>query len=340
MASLSVTHPTLLDFTRELDPKGKIDKMVEIIAEENEVQMEMTWQEGNNTLGHRTTVLSGLPTPTWRKLYGGVQPTKGETIQVTETVGFMEAFAEVDKKLANLGGNAVAFRKSQDRKHILGMRQEFSNSLFNANEAVNPERFTGFGPRFNSLSANNAENIIVTDNTFGGVDIDSGTTPSHSMYLVGWSPDTVFGIFPSGSIAGLQRTDYGETVIESIDGAGGRMVGYRTHFSWDCGLCVADWRYVVRIQYDQSELDAARTNVNLIDLMSIAVDLPPSGGGAKFAWYGNRTAKNFLRRQIADRVSSSTLTMESVAGKPVMMFDGIPFRRVDSLSVADAATIT
>lgn len=340
MGSLQATHPTLLDFTRELDPKGKIDKMVEIIAEENEVQMEMTWQEGNNTLGHRTTVLSGLPAPTWRKLYGGVQPTKGTTVQVTETVGFMESFAESDKKLANLGGNVVAFRKQQDRKHILGMREEFSNSLFNANEATDPEKFTGFGPRFNSLSANNAENIVVSGNYFGGILIDSGTAPSHSMYLVGWGPDSAFGIFPSGSVAGLQRTDYGETVIENIDGASGRMVGYRTHFSWDCGLCVADWRYVVRIQYDQSELDKAGTNVDLIDLMTLASELPPTGGGARFAWYGNRTAKNYLRRQINNKVSSSTLSMENVAGKPVMVFDGMPFRRVDSLSAADSATIT
>ena len=84
MATLSATHPTLLDVTKRLDPDGKIDGIVEMLSQTNEILEDMVWIEGNLQTGHRTTIRSGLPTPTWRKLYGGVQPTKSTTVQVTD----------------------------------------------------------------------------------------------------------------------------------------------------------------------------------------------------------------------------------------------------------------
>jgi hypothetical protein len=49
-------------------------------------------------------------------------------------------------------------------------------------------------------------------------------------------------------------------------------------------------------------------------------------------FYCNRTVRSFLRRQIMNKVASSTLTMEQVAGKHVTMFDGIPVRRCDAIT--------
>ena len=124
MSTLAVTHPTLLDVTKRLDPNGKIDAIAEMLNQTNEVLDDMVWIEGNLPTGHRTTVRTGLPAPTWRKLYGGVQPTKSRTAQVTDSTGMLEAYAEVDKELADLNGNTGAFRLSEDRAHIEGMNQE------------------------------------------------------------------------------------------------------------------------------------------------------------------------------------------------------------------------
>jgi hypothetical protein len=76
MATLSVTNPTLADLAKVTDPDGSIADVVEILNATNEILLDMTFLEGNLTTGHRTSIRSGLPTPTWRKLYGGVQPTK------------------------------------------------------------------------------------------------------------------------------------------------------------------------------------------------------------------------------------------------------------------------
>lgn len=325
MATLSATNPTLLDVTKRLDPDGRIDTIAEILTETNEILQDMTMMEGNLPTGHRTTMRTGLPQPTWRKLYGGVQPTKSTTAQITDTTGMLEAYAEVDKTLADLNGNTAAFRLSEDKAHIEGMNQEFSSSLFYASETTAPEEITGFAPRFNDLAAENAENIVQP----------TGLTGSNcsSIWLVTWGPNTCHGIYPKGTVGGLQVEDKGQVTIEDIDGSGGRMEAYRTHYCWKVGLTVRDWRYVVRIQFDSSTLtgDLTGGSADLVDLMAQAVEVPPNLNMGNTVMYCNRRTKSFLRRQIVEKVSNSTLSMDSVGGKHQMMFDGIPIRRVDSI---------
>jgi hypothetical protein len=329
MSTLSTVHPTLLDVTKRLDPDGKVDAIAEILTQTNEVLEDMVWLEGNLPTGHRTTVRTGLPTPTWRKLYGGVQPTKSTTAQITDSTGMLEAYAEVDKALADLNGNTAAFRLSEDRAHIEGMNQEMASTLFYGNEGTEPEAFTGFAPRFNDLTAANGDNII----NAGGAGADN-----NSIFLVCWGPNTVHGIYPKGSKGGLYMEDKGQVTVENIDGSNGRMEAYRTHYRWDCGLTVRDWRYVVRIaNIDLSDLTKnAASGADLIDLMTQAVELIPSLGLGKPVFYTSRTMKSFLRRQIMNKVASSTLTMEQVGGKHVTMFDGIPVRRSDALAANEA----
>jgi hypothetical protein len=332
MAVLSAIHPTLLDVTKRLDPGGKIDTIAEILNETNPILDEMVWIEGNLPTGHRTTVRTGLPTPTWRKLYGGVQPTKSTTIQITDSTGMLEAYAEVDKALADLNGNTSAFRLSEDRAHIEGMNQEMAQTVIYGNEGTEPEAFTGLAPRFNSLAAQNGQNIIQN------VGIDGNDNAS--MWLIVWGANTVHGIYPKGSKAGLDMNDKGQVTIENVDGAGGRMEAYRTHYRWDAGLTVRDWRYIVRIQYDQENLtkDAA-TGPDLTDLLADAIEHVPALTMGRPVIYANRRALSFLRRQTAAKVGNSTLTMEQVGGKKVTHFDGIPVRRLDVLTNSEAAVV-
>jgi hypothetical protein len=332
MATLADTHPTLLDLARRTDPDGKIADIVEILNQTNEVLMDMVWQEGNLTTGNRTTIRTGLPLPTWRKMYGGVQPSKSKSVQVTDNTGMLEAYGEVDKALADLNGNTAAFRLSEDRPHIEGMSQEVAQTLFYGNEGTEPEAFTGLTPRFNSLSAANADNVIA-----GG---GSGTDNA-SIWLAVWGPNTGYGIVPKGSRAGLQQQDLGEVTIENIDGAGGRMQAYRSHYRWDAGLTVRDWRYFVRIcNIDRSALTVdAATGANLPDLMFQAFERLPSIAAGRAVWYMDRGIVTKLRQQSANAVKNSTLTIDNVGGAMVTSFNGAPIRRVDVLSPDEALVV-
>ena len=241
----------------------------------------------------------------------------------------LEAYAEVDKALADLNGNTNEFRLSEDRAHIEGMSQEMADTLFYGNEGTEPEAFTGLAPRYNSLSAGNAENIIV-----GG----SNDTDNSSIWLVGWGPNTVFGTFPKGSKAGIQVTDKGQVTIENVDGAGGRMEAYRTHYRWDMGLVVRDWRYIVRIpNIEKSALTKnAASGADLTDLMIQAIELMPNLNNVRPVFYVPRNIRAFLRRQISNKTLNATMSLDNVAGRHVVMFDGIPVRRVDKLAANEA----
>jgi hypothetical protein len=54
-------------------------------------------------------------------------------------------------------------------------------------------------------------------------------------------------------------------------------------------------------------------------------------------FYTSRKVKSFLRRQIMNKVVSSTLTMDHGRGKARHdAFDGIPVKRVDQLAANEA----
>jgi|TARA_R110000824_G_scaffold214694_4_gene400902 hypothetical protein len=325
MATLSVTNPTLADLAKVTDPDGSIADVVEILNATNEILMDMTFLEGNLTTGHRTSIRSGLPTPTWRKLYGGVQPTKSRAVQVTDNTGMMEDYSEVDKALVDMAGNPAAFRLQEDRPHIEGMNQEFASTLFFGDESTAPEEFTGLSARYNSLSAENGDNII----SGGGSGSDNA-----SIWLVCWGPNTCHGIIPKGSMAGVQQRDLGEVTLENADGANGRMQAYRTHYRWDVGLSVRDWRYVVRIaNIDRSLLLPAATGTSAVlnDLMHQAWTELPSTSAGRCAWYMDKSILSMLRRQTSAAVGNSTLTIDMVGGTMQSSWGGIPIRRCDAL---------
>ena len=333
MAALSTQFPTLLDLAKLTDPDGKIAAVVEILNQTNQVLDDMVWIEGNLPTGHRTTIRTGIPAPTWRKLYGGVQPNKSTTAQVTDNCGMLEAYAEIDKALADLNGNTAAFRLSEDRAHIEGMSQEVAQTIFFGNDGIDEAEFTGLAPRYNSLSAANAENIINGGSA-------GGQTDNTSIWLVAWGQNTVHGIIPKGSKAGLQVTDKGLVTIEDASGGSntGRMEAYRTHYRWDCGLSVRDWRYVVRIpNIDKSTLLAtAASGADLPDLMYQALRRLPSMGLGRPAFYMARDTLTMLQRQLSYKVKDSSLTIQNVGGVMTETFHNIPIKRVDVLAADEA----
>lgn len=332
MSVLANQYPTLLDIAKTTDPDGTTADVVEIMNAVNEVLDDMSWIEGNLPTGNRTTVRTGLPAPTWRKMYGGVQPDKSTYAQVTDNCGMLEAYGEVDKALADLNGNTNSFRLLEDKGQIESMSQTVAQTIFYGNEGSNPAAFTGLAPRYNSLSAANAENII---------DAGGTGTDNSSIWLVVWGPDTVHGIIPKGSRAGLQQRDLGEVTVESAPGGGGRYQAYRTHFRFDVGLTVRDWRYIVRIpNIDKSLLIAdASTGAYLPSLMLRAINQVPSLSKGRAVFYMPRNIRTWLELQMIEKVKQSTLTQTELQGKMVTMFQGIPIKRVDALAADEARVV-
>lgn len=310
-----------------LNPGGKIDKIVELLGRTNEILEDMVYVEGNLPTGHLSTIRTGLPEVAWRLLNYGVPNGKAQTAQVTDTCGMLEAYSEVDKRVAGLNGNTAEFRLSQDKAFVEAMNQAMATTLFYGDTRTNPERFLGLAPRFSdAVNAGNKEQLV----NGGGSGSDNT-----SVWLVVWSPETVHGIYPKGTTAGIDHQNLGEVTL--FDAAGNKYQGYRGHYEWHTGLVVADWRYVVRIcNIDVSNLISGSGAADLVNLMIEASERIPSLRMGKAAWYCNRTVRTALRKQIIAK-SNVNLTWDSVAGKRVLAFDEIPVRRCDAILSTEAA---
>ena len=325
MAALETTALTLLDWAKRLDPNGQVASIVELLNQTNEILEDMLFIEGNLPTGHRTTVRTGLPEVTWRLLNAGVLPSKSHTAQITEQAGMLEAYSQVDVDLAKLGGNPTGVRMSEARAFFEAMNQEFAGTLFYGSSLA-PEEFVGLHPRYNSTSAGNGDNIIRAGGT--------GSTDNTSIWLVAWDEETVCGIFPKGSKAGIDHEDLGITTIQNAGGVTGAMMrAYLDRWQWKGGLCLKDWRYVVRIcNIDTSMLeDDSPPAQNLLKLMGDAEERLPSNLGRR-VFYMNRKVRRKLRAQEVSAVSTGGgLTFENLAGRRVTMFGNTPVRISDAI---------
>jgi len=321
---------TLMDFARSIDPDGKVARTVEALNQTNEVLTDALWIEGNLPTGHRTTIRNGLPTAIFRQLYAGVPASKSSRIQVDDTCGMLEARAEVDKDLVELNGNTADFRLSEASSFLEAMNQLFVSTLFYGNTNSSPQSFMGFAPRYSAISAGgaNKQNII---NAGGGT-----ANAQNSIWLVGWGEQTVAGIFPKASKAGITQEDLG--LIDAFDASNNRYRAYAEHWQWKCGLTVRDWRYAVRIcNIDQAGLvaDTTGTTYKLVELMLRAMARIPSMGLCRPVFYVNRTIKEMLGIQAMNK-SQNALSIKEAHGQFTLDFFGVPIRLCDQLLSTEA----
>jgi len=318
---------TLLDFAKSIDPDGKTATVVELLKQTNEVLTDMQFIEGNLPTGHRTTVRTGLPTAVWRQLYGGVPASKSLRAQVDDTCGMLESRAEVDKDLADLNGNTSSFRLSEAQSFLEAMNQNFVQTLFYGDTGINPERFLGLSARYSDSTAKNGQNII----KMGGA-----SNANHSIWLVGWGENTISGIFPKGSTAGLKHEDLG--VVDAFDGNNNRYRAYADHWQWKTGLTVRDWRYAVRIcNIDNTAIlaDTSGATIKIIEAMIKAQYRIPSLAMCKPVFYVNRTIKEMLSIQAMNK-SSNVLKLTEGANQFDVNFMGIPVRMSDQLLATES----
>lgn len=343
MSTLSTVRPTLLDVARILDPQGKISMVANVLQEYNDILDDIVWYEGNLPTGHLITQQTSKPTPYFRLLNQGIVPQKATTGQVTEGCAIMENRNQIDINLANLNGNSVAFRASQDKPMIEAFSDTLADTLIYGDVSVNVEQFNGLASRYFSLGT-----TFVTSSQV----IDAGGTGSDntSIYLVCWGPNKVYGIYPKGQKAGLQYEDLGIQEVTTNSTTGARMRAYESWMQWQCGLCIEDYRYVVRIcNIDVSALltasDSSDSSANILKFMMQALAKLPPYAGLKPVFYMNATVQAMLGVKLLDK-GNLFLTMQEVKNSPVfrpngvLSFQGVPCKRIDSILNTEARITT
>ncbi len=344
MAVLGANALTYADWAKRVGTDYKIAMIIEMLSQTNEIMSDMLVMEGNLPTGNKSIVRTGLPQGTWRLLNAGIQPTKSTTAPIIDTCGNLEAESQLDRDVAKLAGDQAAFRLSESMAFLEGMTQQMASTVIYGSTGVNPERFTGLAPRYNTVlttTALSAANVI---------DMGGTGTDNTSLWIVTWGEKTTCGIFPKGSTTGLQHTDMGLQRIQDVNqtfATGAYFWGWVDHFKWELGLQVRDWRYNVRLcNIDVSDLQTVNA-ANLINGIVRGLNrLPTAGSGTnavqtsdapsiqgamgKTVIYVNRTLRTYLELQVLNK-TNIWLQLQQYQGQVILTFRGVPIRTVDAI---------
>ena len=343
---------TLVDVAKTFGPDGKALVVAELLNQSNELINYIPYIEGNLPTGHKAGVRTGLPGVTLRSFYRGVKVSKSGRATIEDVCAMAEGRNEIDVDLAKLNQNTAAFRLSEGLAFVESMNQTYAQQMMYGDTSVTPDGILGLTPRYNSLTAQSGANIL-----------DAGGTGSDntSIWLVVWGENTVCGIYPKGTQAGLQQQDLGE--IDAFDEDGNRFRAYGEIWKWKFGLHVKDWRYAVRIaNIDVSDMTGqtgtqavtAATWIN--KLMIKALARIPSMGMGVATFIANRTVKEMLSVGALDKSQNALSFTDavnqfgnvgpgSVAGQGTgiqggqLRFLGVPVLTVDQILSTEARVV-
>lgn len=345
---------TLIDVAKSFGPDGKVAVVAELLNQSNEIISYMNFIEGNLPTGHKGVVRTGLPAVQLRSFYKGVKVSKSGRATIEDVCAMAEGRNELDKDLADLNGNTAAYRLSEGISFVESMNQTFSKQMIYGDNTVDPESILGLTPRYNSKSdkVQSSANII-----------DAGGTGSDntSVWLVVFGENTITGIYPKGSHAGLTQQDLGE--IDAFDENGDRFRAYSELWKWKFGLHVKDWRYAVRIAnisiadltgQTGTQAITAATWLNKLMIKSLA-RIPSMGMGTP-VFLASRTVKEMLSIGALDKSQNAlsfteavnqfgTVGAGSVAGQGTginggqLRFMGVPVVTVDQILSTEARVV-
>lgn len=200
--------------------------------------------------------------------------------------------------------------------------------------------------RYNSLTGANAGQIL----NAGGTELNGLT----SVWLIVFSPETIFTLYPQNSVLGIRYEDLGRQTITGQDKDGRQTARevQMTKYNWDFGVGVADPRYAVRIcNIDLKDLrsctgtQAENKQTNIVNLMMDAMSIIPDLSVGRAAFYCGRYAYNAIVKTGAHLSSNAVKFTEAATqftnpgnnGQMQASFFGIPLRRVDALKVDEKA---
>jgi hypothetical protein len=234
-------YPTYADIASRVDENGDIAPIAELLAKNNAILKHIGWRPCNMTEGYKHSIRTGIPEPTWRGLYEGVQPTASTTAQIVDVTSNLEAYGKVDVDAANINGNTYAFRLSEEKGHIQGFANTVAKAMYYGDNDKEIRKFTGLAPRYATLNKKVPSSHNVVDASKGYTGTPDGYT---SIYIINF--DEFLGLYPKGSKYGLSHKDKGQMTVAAPDGKGD-MEAYVDHYKWQPGATLSDWRACVRV---------------------------------------------------------------------------------------------
>lgn len=333
MATLNSQFPSLTDVIKLINPNGMAAKVVNVLDQLNEIVDDMVAVECNNGDGHVVTVENTLPAVAYRMLNGGTTPTFGTHAQFTEATAMLEQRSLVDVKVAGYRKDPENYRFVQSRMVLEAMIQQTVSTIFYGNALTDPTSFTGLSPRYSSLSGDTSANIINGGGAAGS---------QFSIWLINWSDMGLQWLYPDnleGGTAGIKHTNLNTFELQNAAGVTNAMMTvHGDKYEWDGGICLNNYKNVVRIcNLDLTDLQDETNEPNIPQLMNDAYHCLKDRSMGRISWYMNRTARKYFERQCKQNVAAGgQLSYDVVDGKRMTSYMGIPVKTVDQLTIAES----
>jgi hypothetical protein len=188
---------------------------------------------------------------------------------VVDGLGMLEVYSEVDKSLADLNGNTADFRLSEDLAFLEGMNQQMAADALLRQHRREPRALHGARPALQHGDlGHRAERGERDRRRRHGLDqhvhLGGGVGSEHDALPLPEGPD-------------LRPAAPGSGRVDAHRCESNQYQGYRTHFKWDMGFTLRDWRYAVRIaNIDVNASSATGAAANLINGLIRAVHRLPT----------------------------------------------------------------
>jgi hypothetical protein len=296
----------------------------------------MPMKASNNVLSNIAVRTDSLPVASTRRWNEGIKPTASKNIPLNDPIALFEDYSEVDKDLWEIQNDPNMWRMDQDMNHMEGLFQLLESTLFYGSLSNNPGSFNGLATRFNNLESYPNGDQSWQPNVWNG-----GATTGNvcSAWMIEFGEESVYGIYPPNTPAGLTVRDLGEITKEISSATGSQGLNYmyqvlRTMLRWYMGMQVADERCVQRIcNINPTALSSNNFDENIF--IEAKNWLPRNGEGSGTVIFVNRALKTQIDiRAVSQKINAYTYFNSNetdVFGRSVTKFQNIPIYVAEKL---------
>jgi hypothetical protein len=321
-----------------LDAAAKFVMPTRILDRMTPLVKMLPMKASNNILSNIALRTDSLPVASTRMYNQGIKSTASKNTPINDPIALFQDRSSVDYDLWRVQNEPNVWRADQDMNHIEALMQLMESTLFYGSIAQNPGAFNGLSTRFNNLESypNGDTSGVFLPNVWNG---GSTTGPCCSAWMIQFSEDTVYGIYPPNTPAGLSVRDLGENSrqLAAQTGSVGDVYQYQvleTLLTWYMGIQIADECCVQRIAninpvgfsgpngFDENIFIQAKNNLRRPD-------------GPNTVIFVNRQLKSQIDiRAVSQKINAYTnfnIDGTDVWGRTVTTFQGIPIYTAEKL---------
>jgi hypothetical protein len=301
---------------------GNVLTVSEVLSRNDEWLQDAVWVPCNNIGSHVHTRRLSQPAGSWRKMNYGTAIEVSHTKQVTENIGRLEAWSQIDEMVVqSLLGDRQKFMATEELSFVMGLGQTLATAFVAADVATDPEKFDGLRIRTNATGT-----YVVSA---GG-----SSTDTTSVFFIQWGADRFHMIYQpdvGGASEGSPVKIVPKGLETIMDVAGYPFSGYRTQFVVTAGCAQHDDRCLTRMINIEDDVSGA--NIFEPDLaVGLLNSMLERGRGAFM--YCHQTVLSQIDVMAMDKVNV-LYTLQNLWGEPVTYFRQAPVRQLDAITITE-----